>query len=65
MDTNIRALSGDASVTARVACTDNVRLEFLRCRSEAILRWRIPRAHVGPQQSEWNAHHDGRQRGQQ
>ena len=43
MDTNIRALSGDASVTARVACTGNVRVEFLRCRSEAILRWRIPR----------------------
>jgi len=43
MDTNIRALSGDASVTARVACTGNVRVEFLRCRSEAILQWRIPR----------------------
>ena len=43
MDTNIRALSGDASVTARVACTGNVRVEFLRCRSEAIVQWRIPR----------------------
>jgi AraC-like DNA-binding protein len=43
MDTNIRALSGDASVTARVACTGNVRVEFLRCRGDAILQWRIPR----------------------
>jgi AraC-like DNA-binding protein len=43
MDANIRALSGDASVTARVACTGKVRVEFLRCRSEAILQWRIPR----------------------
>jgi AraC-like DNA-binding protein len=43
MDTNIRTLSADASVTARVACTGNVRVEFLRCRSEAILQWRIPR----------------------
>ena len=42
MDTNIRALSGDASVTVRVACTGNVRVEFLRCRGDAILQWRIP-----------------------
>jgi AraC-like DNA-binding protein len=42
MDTNIRALLGDALVTARVACTGNVRVEFLRCRSDAILQWRIP-----------------------
>jgi len=44
METNIRPFSADALVTARVACTGNVRVEFLRCRSEAILQWRIPRS---------------------
>jgi AraC-like DNA-binding protein len=38
----IRALSGEAPASARIACTDNVRIEYLRCPSAARLHWSIP-----------------------
>jgi AraC-like DNA-binding protein len=45
--THIRASANDALVSSRVAATDNVRVEFLRCRSDAIVQWRVARPEFG------------------
>ncbi len=42
----IRPVSNDDAVSTRVACTDNVRVEFLRCRTEATVRWSVGRPEV-------------------
>jgi AraC-like DNA-binding protein len=42
----IRALSGEALASARIACTENVRIEFLRCQSAARLQWSVSRPEV-------------------
>ena len=43
---SIRALSGEAPASTRIACTDNVRIEYLRCQSAARLHWSVPRPEV-------------------
>ena len=42
----IRPVSNDDAVSAKVACTDNVRVEFLRCRTEATMQWSVGRPEV-------------------
>src|SRR4051794_22812565 len=42
----IRSLSGNALAGARIACTENVRIEYLRCQSPAKLQWSTPRPEV-------------------
>jgi AraC family transcriptional regulator len=42
---SIRALSSETQIRARVAHTENVRIEFLRCGSQATVQWSV----VGPQ----------------
>jgi AraC family transcriptional regulator len=43
---SIRTLSHDAMISSRIACTDNVRVEFLRCRTEATMQWSVTRPEV-------------------
>ena len=43
---SIRALSTDALISSRIASTDHVRVEFLRCGSDATLEWSVPRPEV-------------------
>ena len=43
---SIRALSADALISSRIASTDHVRVEFLRCGSDATLEWSVPRPEV-------------------
>ena len=42
----IRPVSNDDAVSTKVACTDNVRVEFLRCRTEATVQWSVGRPEV-------------------
>ena len=42
----IRPVSNDEAVSTKVACTDNVRVEFLRCRTEATVQWSVGRPEV-------------------
>ena len=44
--TNIRALSTEALISSRIARTDHVRVEFLRCRSATTLEWSVARPEV-------------------
>jgi AraC family transcriptional regulator len=44
--TSIRALSTDALISARIAATDHVRVEFLRCGSATTLQWNVTRPEV-------------------
>jgi AraC-like DNA-binding protein len=41
-----RPLSDDRTISSRIACTDNVRVEFLRCESETTLRWSVAHPEV-------------------
>jgi AraC-like DNA-binding protein len=41
--TSFRALSNNALISARVASTDHVRVEFLRCGTEATVEWNVAR----------------------
>ena len=43
---SIRALSSEALISSRVACTENVRVEFLRCRTPATVQWSVTRPAV-------------------
>jgi len=43
---SIRAVSSDALISTRIARTDNVRVEFLRCRTEATVQWNVARPQV-------------------
>lgn len=43
---NIWALEGEAQIIARTERTENVRIEFLCCRSQTTLQWRVTRPHV-------------------
>jgi AraC-like DNA-binding protein len=43
---SIRLLSNDETISSQVACTENVRVEFLRCRTEATVQWNITRPEV-------------------
>ena len=43
---DIRALSSEASFTARTVETENVRVEFLQCRSPATVRWHVARSQI-------------------
>lgn len=40
---SIRAFSSEAPINARIAHTDNVRIEFLQCRSQATVQWSVTR----------------------
>jgi AraC-like DNA-binding protein len=40
------ALSCEAPTSSRIACTENVRVEFLRCQTPAKVQWRIPQPEV-------------------
>lgn len=42
----VRALFCEAPTSSRIACTENVRVEFLRCQRPAKVQWRIPRPEV-------------------
>ena len=46
MGNSIWALEGKSQISARTARTENVRIEFLRCRSRATLQWRVARSHI-------------------
>jgi AraC-like DNA-binding protein len=46
MQSAVRALSCDAPIRSRIACTENVRVEFLRCQTPATVQWKIPRPEV-------------------
>jgi AraC-like DNA-binding protein len=46
MHSSIRALSSDALISSRVAATENVRVEFLRCKTQATLQWSVARPEV-------------------
>jgi AraC family transcriptional regulator len=46
MQGSIRTLSSDAMVSSRVACTESVRVEFLRCRQQATVKWNVARPEV-------------------
>ena len=39
----IRPVSREEAVSAKVACARNGMVEFLRCRSEATVRWSVGR----------------------
>jgi AraC-like DNA-binding protein len=41
MQGSIRAVSNEALISSRVACTENVRVEFLRCRTNAKVQWSV------------------------
>lgn len=41
MQGSIRAVSAGALISSRVACTENVRVEFLRCRNHATVQWSV------------------------
>jgi AraC-like DNA-binding protein len=43
---SIRATSNDALISSRIASTDHVRVEFLRCGSETTLEWSVARPEV-------------------
>jgi len=43
---SIRTVGSDDAVSAQVARTDNVRVEFLRCRTEATMQWSVRRPEV-------------------
>jgi AraC family transcriptional regulator len=40
--TGMRSLLSDAAISARIACSEHVRVEFLRCPTEATVRWKVP-----------------------
>ena len=44
--TSIRALSTEALISSRIASTDHVRVEFLRCGSATTLEWSVARPEV-------------------
>jgi AraC-like DNA-binding protein len=44
--TSIRALSAEAVISRRIASTDHVRVEFLRCNSPTTLAWSVARPEV-------------------
>lgn len=46
MENSIWAIEGEAQVSARTARTENVRIEFLRCRSPTTVQWRVMRSHI-------------------
>ena len=43
---SIRSLSGDATISSRIACTEHVRVEFLRCGPQATVQWDAARPDV-------------------
>jgi AraC-like DNA-binding protein len=47
MQTNLRVLSNSTPSTPRIASTDQVRVELLRCPRDATVRWRMPEAKLG------------------
>jgi len=47
MQTNLLVLSSPASCSPRVAATDQVRIEALRCPPEVTVQWRVPKAKLG------------------
>lgn len=46
MQGSIRTVSSEALISSRVACTENVRVEFLRCRTQATVQWNVARPEV-------------------
>lgn len=44
--TNIRALSAEALISSRIASTDHVRVELIRCTSPTTLKWSVARPEV-------------------
>jgi AraC-like DNA-binding protein len=40
---SLQALSNEGMISSRIACTNNVRVEFLRCRPETTVRWSVAR----------------------
>jgi AraC-like DNA-binding protein len=45
--TNLRVLSNTTRTAARVAATEHVRIEVLRCPADATVQWRVPEAKLG------------------
>jgi AraC-like DNA-binding protein len=43
MHGSLQAPSNEGMISARTACTNNVRVEFLRCRAQTTVRWRVAR----------------------
>lgn len=43
---SIRPLSNGELISSRITCTENVRVEFLRCRTEATVQWSFARPEV-------------------
>ena len=43
---SMRALTSDALISSRVARTDKVRVEFLRCKTESTVQWSVARPEV-------------------
>lgn len=46
MGNSIWPIEGEAQISARTARTENVRIEFLRCRSKVTLQCRVTRSHI-------------------
>ena len=47
IQTNLRVLSNSAASSTRVASTDHVRIEVLRCLSDATVQWHVPETMLG------------------
>jgi AraC-like DNA-binding protein len=43
---SIRTVSSEAMIQSRVACTEHVRIELLRCRTQAIVQWNVAKPEV-------------------
>jgi AraC-like DNA-binding protein len=43
---SIRTASSDATIRSQGACTESVRVEFLRCRTQSTVRWNVARPEV-------------------